>query len=211
MFTFPSTVTSFTTKVAGNTIQPADVNDLQTDVTAIENKVGTGSSTPTNNKVLRGNGTGTSTWAQVTLTTDVTGTLPIANGGTGATTLAGASIATYTGTETLTNKRVTKRVGTQTNSSATPTINTDNYDLFSITGQTADITSMTTNLSGTPTSGQSLIIQITGTASRAITWGTGFESSGNVTLPSTTSGTTMLSVGFIYNSATSKWTCVAYA
>jgi hypothetical protein len=41
------------------------------------------------------------------LTTGVTGTLPIANGGTGATTLAGASIATYTGTETLTNKTLT--------------------------------------------------------------------------------------------------------
>jgi phage gp45-like len=37
----------------------------------------------------------------------VTGTLPIANGGTGATTLAGASIVTYTGTETLTNKTLT--------------------------------------------------------------------------------------------------------
>jgi len=44
------------------------------------------------------------------LTTGVTGTLPIANGGTGATTLAGASIATYTGTETLTNKTLTAPV-----------------------------------------------------------------------------------------------------
>jgi hypothetical protein len=44
------------------------------------------------------------------LTTGVTGTLPIANGGTGATTLAGASITTYTGTETLTNKTLTSPV-----------------------------------------------------------------------------------------------------
>ena len=44
------------------------------------------------------------------LTTGVTGTLPIANGGTGATTLAGASIATYTGTETLTNKTLTSPI-----------------------------------------------------------------------------------------------------
>ena len=41
------------------------------------------------------------------LTTGVTGTLPIANGGTGASTLAGASITTYTGIETLTNKTLT--------------------------------------------------------------------------------------------------------
>jgi len=33
--------------------------------------------------------------------------LPIANGGTGQTTLAAASIVTYTGTETLTNKTLT--------------------------------------------------------------------------------------------------------
>lgn len=36
-----------------------------------------------------------------------TGILPVANGGTGAATLAGASIATYTGSETLTNKTLT--------------------------------------------------------------------------------------------------------
>lgn len=41
------------------------------------------------------------------LSTGVTGTLPIANGGTGASTLASASIVTYTGTETLTNKTLT--------------------------------------------------------------------------------------------------------
>jgi hypothetical protein len=41
----------------------------------------------TNNRVLRSDGTNT-TLSQVVLTTDVTGTLPIANGGTGVTTLA---------------------------------------------------------------------------------------------------------------------------
>jgi hypothetical protein len=41
------------------------------------------------------------------LSTGVTGTLPIVNGGTGQTTLAAASIVTYTGTETLTNKTLT--------------------------------------------------------------------------------------------------------
>lgn len=42
-------------------------------IIAVETKIGTGSSTPTNNKVLRGNGTGTSTWAQVALSTDISG------------------------------------------------------------------------------------------------------------------------------------------
>jgi len=45
------------------------------------------------------------TW--LPLTTWVTWTLPVANWGTGATTLAWASIVTYTGTETLTNKTLT--------------------------------------------------------------------------------------------------------
>jgi hypothetical protein len=43
----------------------------------------------TNNRLLRSNGTNTS-FAQAVLTTDVTGTLPVANGGTAATTAQGA-------------------------------------------------------------------------------------------------------------------------
>lgn len=114
-------------------------------------------------------------------------------------------------TDTLTNKRVTKRTGTTT-SDATPTINTDNVDYYSITAQTAAITSFTTNLSGTPTDAQTLWISITdnGTA-RAITWGASFESSGNVILPTTTVISTRLDVGFVWNTVTSKWRCVAVA
>jgi len=114
-----------------------------------------------------------------------------------------------TSTSTLTNKRITSRAGTVT-SHATPTINTDNVDFFTITAQGEAITSMTTNLSGTPTIGQKLIICITGTAARAIAWGTSFEAS-TVALPTTTVTTAMLVVGFIWNSITSKWTCVAVA
>lgn len=113
-------------------------------------------------------------------------------------------------TDTLTNKRITKRVGTTT-SSATPTINTDNVDMYTLTAQAADITSFTTNLSGTPTDGQTLWIAITGTAARAITWGASFEASGNVALPTTTVTTARLDVGFVWNAATSKWRCVATA
>lgn len=112
-------------------------------------------------------------------------------------------------TQTLTNKRVTKRTGTTT-SSATPTINTDNVDYYSITALAVDITSFTTNLSGTPTTGQTLWLAITGTATRAITWGATFESSTAV-LPTTTSSTNRLDVGFIWNEVTLKWRCIAAA
>jgi hypothetical protein len=98
-------------------------------------------------------------------------------------------------------------VGTAT-SSATPTINTDNVDFYSLTAQAADITSFTTNLSGTPTEGQTLWIAITGTAARAITWGATFEA-GAVALPTTTVSTDRLDVAFVWNTVTSKWRCMA--
>lgn len=64
----------------------AQSNAGQTDIIALATKVGTGASTPTSGVLLRGNGAGTSAWAPVGLTTDVTGVLPTANGGTGGQT-----------------------------------------------------------------------------------------------------------------------------
>ena len=110
-----------------------------------------------------------------------------------------------TSTTTFTNKRITARVDSTT-SSATPTINTDNVDTYKLTAQAADITSFTTNLSGTPTDDQILHIVIIGTATRAITWGSKFEAS-TVALPTTTVGTDRLDVYFIWNTNTSKWRC----
>lgn len=46
----------------------------------------------TSTQVLHGNSGGAPTWGAVSLTADVSGTLPIANGGTGSTTLAAAGI-----------------------------------------------------------------------------------------------------------------------
>lgn len=111
-------------------------------------------------------------------------------------------------TVTLTNKRVTPRTDTVA-SSATPTINTDTTDFFTITALAAAITSFTTNLSGTPTSGQKLIIRIKddGTA-RAITWGASFASRG-ATLPTTTVLGKYHYVGLIWNSTASTWDCIA--
>lgn len=127
----------------------------------------------------------------------------------GVIAVEGVVIPSISSTNTLTNKRITKRTGTTT-SSATPTINTDNVDFYSLTAQAVDITSFTTNLSGTPTDGQTLWIAITGTAARAITWGASFEAS-TVALPTTTVTTARLDVGFVWNAATSKWRCIAVA
>jgi hypothetical protein len=97
-----------------------------------------------------------------------------------------------------------------TTSSGTPTINTDTVDQFDITALAAAITSMTTNLTGSPFDGQKLLIRIkdNGTA-RAITWGSSFVSSGIATLLATTvPGKTHL-IGLVYDSAAAKWVCVA--
>lgn len=123
---------------------------------------------------------------------------------------AGGGDVTLGGTQTLTNKRWTARVG-NTTTSATPTINTDNYDIYKLTAQAGDISSFTTNLTGTPVDGDILEIQITGTAARAITWGTSFVAS-TVALPTTTVTTATLSVIFQYYTTSSygntKWICV---
>jgi len=122
----------------------------------------------------------------------------------------GSQVVGTTDTNTLTNKRITARTGTTT-SSATPTINTDNVDYYSITALAAAITSFTTNLSGTPTIGQTLWISIkdNGTA-RSIAWGASFEAS-TIALPTTTVISTRLDVAFIWNEATSVWRCVGVA
>lgn len=112
-------------------------------------------------------------------------------------------------TATLTNKRITPRIGT-TASSATPAIDVGLYDQFNITALAVAITSMTSGLSGTPTDGQKLLIRIKDNATaRAITWGASFVSSGVATLPTTTVISKTHLVGLIYDSTAAKWVCVA--
>lgn len=129
----------------------------------------------------------------------------------GVIAVEGVTIPSISSTNTLTNKRITKRI-TALTSHATPTINTDNCDCVDITALAENITNMSTNLSGTPTNKQELLFQIkdNGTA-RTISWGTSFVA-GGVALPLTTVASKILTVKFVYNTANSlnKWMCVAY-
>lgn len=242
---------------------------------AYEAKIGIGASTPVASRVLRGTGTGTSAWAQIVLTTDVTGTLPLANGGTGGTTSTGSGALvlattptlitpilgvatatslnkltitapatsavltildgktltvnntitlagtdgttitfqgtdTYVGrttTDTLTNKRVTKRVST-TASSTTPTPNADTDDFYTVTALAAGATFGAPT--GTPTNGQTLIIRVKDNATaRTLAFNAIYRFSTDLPAPTTTVISKTLYLGFVYNSADTKWDCLA--
>lgn len=127
----------------------------------------------------------------------------------GVIAVEGVTIPSISSTNTITNKRNTPRITTVNAPGATPTTNTDNEDIQNFTGVGAAITSMTTNLSGTPTDGEKKEFRFLddGTA-RAITWGASFAS-GNVPLPSTTQVSTELRVGVEWRAASSLWECIA--
>lgn len=95
-------------------------------------------------------------------------------------------------------------------SSATPSINTDTTDIFEITALAAAITSMTTNLTGTPNDGDKLVIRIkdNGTT-RAITWGASFKNSGVATLLANTVVNKQHTVFLQWDAAASGWICLA--
>lgn len=115
---------------------------------------------------------------------------------TNAPTLGWVAIPSISSTNTLTNKRITRRLTTTNAPWATPTTNTDNVDIMKFTGLATDITSMSTNLSWTPVEGDKIefIFLDNGTA-RAITRWASFAAT-TVPLPTTTVISTKLRVGF---------------
>jgi hypothetical protein len=182
-----------------------------------------GTVTSTGNLTLGG------TLSGVSLTTQVSGTLPVANGGTGATTLTGlvlgngtsamttvtapsGTVVGTTDTQTLTNKRVNPRAVAAGSTSGTLTPNGDTTDVFNSFGLTGAITVATP--SGTPVDGQRLMLRFedNGTG-RGITWTTSsgaFRAVG-ITLPTTTVASKVTYVGCVYNSTDVFWDAIAVA
>ncbi len=109
---------------------------------------------------------------------------------------------------TMMGVRITKRVLALSANSATPAIDSDNYDVVHITGQSTAITSFT--MTGTPVDGDTLRISVTGSVAIPLTFGASFESS-TATLPTTTVSGVRLDMGFFWNTETNKWRCMAVA
>jgi len=124
----------------------------------------------------------------------------------GVLSVEGVVLPSISSTNTLTNKRMTKRV-VVTAEAAEPAINVDNGDIFTITALAQAITSLTANLTGTETDGQMMLMRITddGT-SRAITPGASFAGTANngIGALATTIGKAEYLL-WMYSSALSKW------
>lgn len=160
---------------------------------------------PTSTDTLVGRST-TDTLTNKTLTSPVIST--ISNTGTVTLPTSTDTLVGRSTTDTLTNKRITSREST-TASSSTPTPNSDTTDIYTVTALAAGATFGAPT--GTPTQGQKLIIRIkdNGTA-RALSWNAIYRIIGT-TLPTTTTISKTIYVGFIYNSTDTKWDCVAVA
>jgi len=162
----------------------------------------TGTVTSTGNLTLGG------TLSGVSLSTQVTGTLPIANGGIGATSFAAAGLATLTGAETLTNKTV--EAGTFTNGyiEETVTANTGTAYTIDLANGSVQILTLTGNCTftfPTATAGQSFILLLKqdGTGGRTVTWPASVEWPG-ATAPTITSTASKLDK-FVFTAADSNW------
>ena len=110
------------------------------------------------------------------------------------------------GIQTLTNKRITERVGTVA-SSATITPVGDDNDLYTVTALATNTT--IASPSGTPTNGQKLMIRIKDNGvTRTLTWNAIYNVVG-VTLPTDSTAGKTHYIGCVYNSANSKWDILA--
>lgn len=115
------------------------------------------------------------------------------------------AVPTISSTNTLTNKRITKRVVTTTDD-ATAVIDVDVTDVYELSA-VANATTFSTT--GAPTDGQQMIIRFKDAGvAKALTWDAIFVVIG-ATLPTTTVAGKWHYVGATYNTAAIKWHVIA--
>jgi hypothetical protein len=106
-------------------------------------------------------------------------------------------------TDTLTNKRITRRVATLTDA-ATVTIATDSYDGGILTSLSQ--ATLLANPTGTPTNFQLYVLRIKSAAAQTLTYDTQFRGSTDLPLPAATTGSSKTDYFmFQWNSADNTW------
>lgn len=190
-------------------------NEIQA-ITALETKLGIGSSTSTTSTVLRSSSNGTSTWGKLVLTTDVTGILPVGNGGTGITSI-GTGVATFLSTPSSVNlaTAVTDETGTgalvfgTSPNITTPTgivkgdVGLGNVDNTSDATKNSAAVSLTNHdlSSTTNTFPLGSLVQVTTTTASSVTTGTTLLPFDN-TIPQNTEGDQYMSITIVPKSTT---------
>ena len=129
---------------------------------------------------------------------------------TSATIARTDAAQTFTGTQTFALTVETPQTVTVSSNAGTCDINHGIQNFTNSSASAMTITLTTTSA----VDGQKKIVRIfdASAVAKGITW-VGTENSAGVTAPATSAGSTTipLSVGFIFNGGTSKWTCLASA
>jgi hypothetical protein len=168
----------------------------------------------TSGQVLTSQGNAAPIW-----TTNGAGTVTSITAGTGlsggtittsGTIAIDGTVVTLTGSQTLTNKRITTRSLAAASTSGTVTPASDTYDQvnYLLTGTAAFAVP-----SGTPTNGQKLNIRLYAASTQTVSWttsSTGYREIGT-TLPLSVAAGKTVYVGAVWNSTDSFWDVVAVA
>ncbi|MEK9207440.1 MAG: hypothetical protein AAB922_03095 [Patescibacteria group bacterium] len=129
----------------------------------------------------------------------------------GLIAVEGVTVQDISTAQTITNKRIEPRIvsaASYTTDTGT-SLSVATTDIFVITAQAGAL--LFNNPGGTAVQGQRLVIRIKDNATaRALTWGSEFRAMGTA-LPTTTTLSKTMYMGFFYNSTDTKWDMVALA
>lgn len=163
------------------------------------------------------NGTSVALGASATIAASTTSTLTIGtglsgtsfNGSAPVTVAIDSTVATLSGTQTLTNKNVQERVVAIADATSI-TINADTTDIAT-QANTQAVGTLTVNApTGTLVDGQKLILRLLSTNVQTFSWNSAFVGSTDLSLPTASSGAGKYDyMGFIYNSTATNWQLTA--
>ena len=192
-------------------IVAATINRINAEVVAVQNKIGISGSTVTTTIEYKLRNLNAVTQDGSTVVPNLNAqylggsTESQLNAGYLGGSTEGQLNVTYLGGST--KGEIVLNLGTTTTGTTITPARLSQYTQYSVTALATDPTIAVP--SGAPQNGDRLVIRIedNGTG-RTLTWASGYQAKG-VSLPTSTTAGKTLYVGFIYNSADSKWDCVA--